>query len=128
DQLLAQALFVRVDAYMDLKQNTRATDALVQLLETRGGDEGARIIYDLLTRLNDDFEAARQAGNRQEMEALAAARAVLTGHLVTWAQQSKPEMVYQYRVYDAESQAQAARLTDDPARRRELLEDRKSVV
>ncbi len=126
DQLLAQALFVRVDAYMDLKQNTRATDALVQLLETRGGDEGARIIYDLLTRLNDDFEAARQAGNRQEMEALAAARAVLTGHLVTWAQQSKPEMVYQYRVYDAESQAQAARLTDDPARRRELLEASKA--
>ncbi len=121
DQLLTQALFIRVDAFMDLKQNTQATDALVELLQTRGGDEGAQIIYDLLTRLNNDFEAARQAANRPEMEQLAAARAALTGYLVQWAQTNKKDAVYQYRVYDAESQAQAARLTNDPARRQQLL-------
>jgi hypothetical protein len=126
DQLLSQALFVRVDAFMDLKQNTKATDALVQLLETRGGNEGARMIYDLLTRLNDDFEAARKAGNKAEMTSLASARAELTGYLVKWAEQNKKDAVMQYRVYDAESQAQAARLMEDPARRTELLQAAKT--
>lgn len=124
-QLLGDALFVRVDAYMDLKQNTKATEALINLLNTRGGGEGAQIIYDLLQRLNSDFEQARRQGDKAEMQSLASARAELTGYLVKWAaENSDPKIrdfTYRYRVFDADSQRQAAALTDDPAERTRLL-------
>lgn len=125
-QLLGDALFVRVDAYMDLGQNTQATEALVNLLNTREGSEGAQIIYDLLQRLNQDFEQARADNNREEMRELASARAQLTGHLVTWAAENKDPTIrdytYRYRVFDADSQRQAAVLVDDPDEKRRLLE------
>lgn len=125
-QLLGDALFVRVDAYMDLGQNTQATDALVNLLNTREGSEGAQIIYDLLQRLNQDFEQARTDNNRDEMRELASARAQLTGHLVKWAAENGDpnirDYTYRYRVFDADSQRQAAALVEDPAERRRLLE------
>jgi len=125
-QLLGDALFVRVDAYMELGRNAEATNALVSLLNTRGGSEGAQIIYDLLQRLNQDFEQARRDGDREEMRTLASARAQLTGHLVTWAAENADPNIraytYRYRVFDADSQRQAAALLDDPAERRKMLE------
>src|SRR5690606_1795197 len=100
--------------------------ALVELLEARGGDEGARIIYDLLQRINDDFNTARRLERRDEMAELAAARAQLTGHLVEWARDNPNENIrnftYQYRVFDADSQLQAALLTSDPAQRTQRLQ------
>lgn len=125
-QLLGDALFVRVDAYMDLKQNTRATQALINLLNARGGGEGAQIIYDLLQRLNSDFEQARRQDDTEEMQALATARAELTGYLVKWAAENPDpkirDFTYRYRVFDADSQRQAAALTTDPNERQRLLQ------
>src|SRR5690606_5439588 len=111
---------------MELGQNAQATAALVSLLDTREGSEGAQIIYDLLQRLNRDFEQARRDGDRDEMRTLATARAQLTGHLVTWAAENDDPNIrtftYRYRVFDADSQRQAASLIDDPAERRKMLE------
>lgn len=125
--LIAQAMNVRVLALMDLGRNEEATRTLVALLEKTGGNEGADIVFRLLTRLGSDLERARVADDQPVVRSLARSRAALSGFLVQWAQNhpepSIRESTYRYRVFDAETKRLAAELETDPQRRlRELRE------
>lgn len=123
--LLGHALQVRVNAYMSLKQNMQATQSLVRLLESRQSGEGSRIIYDLLRRLGEDQQAASLAGDLPSQRSIALARATLSEYLVKWAAGNPDETIrrnaYQYRLFDADAQHQAAGLVEDPRQRDELL-------
>lgn len=125
--LLAEALFVRVDSYMDLGQNAKATDALVELLKNREGGQGAQIIFGLLQKLDQDLDQARRHNDRPQMLLLARSRATLSGYLVQWAQTNPDERIrrytYRYRVFDADTMHLAARLEEDPAARIKSLNE-----
>jgi tetratricopeptide (TPR) repeat protein len=124
--LLNGALFTRVQAYMQLGQNTQATQTLLTLLRTRGGDEGASIVYNLLQKLNADLDRARAVGDTELVRELAANRASLSGSLVEWAQTNTDANIkryaYRYQVFDASAKHLAAELDPDPAKRRAGLE------
>lgn len=123
--LLVQALQVRVNAYMALKQNMLAAQSLVKLLQAQPGGQGSRIIYDLLQRLEKDLETAREAGQLEDQRNIATARATLSEYLVKWAagnpDQTIRQHAYQYRLYDAQAQHQAAKLVADADQRKQLL-------
>lgn len=124
-ELLSSVLFSRVQAHMALGQNSDATATLVQLLKTKSGGEGAAIVYNLLEKLNDDLDRAREAGNIDEMRSLASNRAILSGFLVDWAKNNEDPNVnrytYRYSVFDAATKQLAAELEQDPARKKEGL-------
>ena len=86
--LLNGALFLRVQAYMQLGRNNDATSTLVKFLDSTGQNEGAQTVHDLLETLNTDLDHARAAGDTNLMRQLAANRAMLSGFLVKWAQSS----------------------------------------
>jgi hypothetical protein len=121
DELLNEAMYVRVLAYMGAGNYTNATQELVKLLNKTDGSHGAGIVYNLLEKLNADFDRAQQANDRATMAALAKSRAELSGFLVKWAADNKDESIrkytYRYRVFDAETQRRAAELETDPAAR-----------
>jgi hypothetical protein len=120
--LLSEALLIRVQSYMALGQNTQATDALVKLLGTREGGQGAAIVYSLLEKLNADFDQAQAAGDTVAMRTLAKNRAQLSGFLVDWAKNNPDERIkkftYRYRVFEADTKHRAADVEEDPAARR----------
>ncbi len=124
DRLLGEALEIRVQSLMALGQNTRATRELKALLEKTGGQRGAQIVYNLLTRLNDEFDAAQARNDAEDMREIASARAMLTPELVAWASSHPDEDIrkytYRYQVFDAETQRQAAMLQTGEARTRML--------
>lgn len=126
DALLADAMFIRVQSYMALGRNDDATRELVRLLEKTGGEQGAQIVYNLLERLNDEFDRAQADNDLERMRVLARNRADLSGFLVSWAQNNPNprirELTYRYRVFDADTQRIAATLETDPSRRRELYQ------
>jgi hypothetical protein len=119
--LLGEALFLRVDSYMDLGQNAKATEALVELLKTREGGQGARIIFGLLQKLDDDLDEARRRDDRPQMRLLARSRATLSGYLVQWAADNPDERIrrftYRYRVFDADTKLLSAQLEEEAAAR-----------
>jgi hypothetical protein len=119
-------MYVRVLSLTDLGRNQEATRTLVGLLEKSGGAEGAELTYNLLTRLNDEFDRARAAGDVAAQRSLATARAELSGYLVTWAAAHPDpkikELAPRYRVFDAETKRTAAALDPDPASRKAGLE------
>lgn len=125
-QLTAQAMNLRVLALMDLGRNQDATKTLVALLEKTGGAEGADVVFRLLTRLNEEFDSARAAGDMNASRNIARSRAELSGFLVTWAEKNPdPKIksyVFRYRIFDAETKRLAADLEPDPAERRRGLE------
>jgi tetratricopeptide (TPR) repeat protein len=125
--LLSEALFLRVDSYMDLGQNAKATDALVELLKTREGGQGARIIFGLLQKLDHDLDEARLRDDRQQMLLLARSRATLSGYLVQWAADNPDERIrrftYRYRVFDADTRLLSAQLEEDPAAKNKGLHE-----
>lgn len=125
--LLGEALFLRVDSYMDMGQNAMATDALVELLKTREGGQGAQIIFGLLQKLDQDLDAARREGDRQQMRVLAQSRATLSEYLVQWAADNPDDRIrrftYRYRVFDADTKLLAAQLEEDPAARSKGLHE-----
>jgi hypothetical protein len=117
DQLVNEAMYIRVQSMMDVEQYTQATAELVKLLGKTEGGQGAQIVYNLLEKLNADFDRAQESGDRPAMKALAKSRAQLSGFLVEWAA-NNPEpnikkFTYRYRVFDAETQRRAAELEDD---------------
>lgn len=119
--LVAQAMNVRVLALMELGRNEEATRTLVALLEKTGGNDGADIVFRLLTKLNADFDRAKATGDAAAVRSLARSRAELSGFLVQWAQ-SHPDpairdSTYRYRVFDAETKRLAAELETDAAAR-----------
>jgi hypothetical protein len=121
--MLNRALFLRIKSLMGAERYDEATRALVGLLEKSGGQQGQEIVFDLLSRLNDDFGEAEAANDHNQMRTLAQNRARLSGFLVGWARDNKnPDIkkrLYSYSVYDAESKLRAGTLTKD----RKQLED-----
>ncbi len=121
DELVAEALFIRVNSQMAVGKNAEATASLLQLLQTKGGDQGAAIIFGLLKKLESDLDAVRKAGDREKAKSLLDARAALSGPLVEWARTNKDERIrkytYQYMVFDAATKQQAAMAEPDLAKR-----------
>lgn len=120
-ELVAQAMNLRVLSLMELGRNEEATRTLVALLEKTGGNEGADIVFRLLTKLNADFDRAKAAGDAPAVRSLARSRAALSGFLVQWAAAHPDpgirESTYRYRVFDAETKRLAADLEAEPSRR-----------
>jgi hypothetical protein len=126
DSLLNEAMYVRVQSYMAAEQYTQATQELVKLLNKTQGAQGAQIVYNLLQKLNADFDRAAADNDRPAMRSLAKNRAQLSGFLVNWAAENKDPNIkrytYRYRVFDAETQRRAAELEEDPQARRQGLQ------
>ncbi len=125
--LLAQAMTLRVNAYMSTGDDAAATRTLVALLDKTGGSEGADIVFNLLTRLNADLERARAANDMGRVRSIAQNRASLSGFLANWAKNHADPRVrkfaYRYALFDAETHRMAADLEPDSAKRRALQED-----
>ena len=121
DDLSAEAMFIRVHALMALGRNTEATQSLLQLLQSKSGDQGAAMIYSLLTKLDADLDIARKAADGERVKSLLEARAALSGPLVDWARSNKQDSIrkatYRYMLYDADTVEQAAMAQSDPAGR-----------
>ncbi len=115
--LVNEAMYIRVQSYMAAEKYTDATQELVRLLNKTEGAQGAQIVYNLLEKLNADFDRAQQANDSAAMKSLANSRAQLSGFLVDWAANNKDpnirKFTYRYRVFDAETQRRAADLKDD---------------
>ncbi len=124
--LLFEALSLRVSAQMQLGQTIAATDALVQLLKTKQGNEGPALVFDLLKKIDTDTDRAKAAGDTSQVRQLANNRAILSGFLVTWAEKNPDEKIKaltpRYKVFDASTKKLAAELSDDPAARKAGLE------
>jgi hypothetical protein len=120
--LAADAMLIRVQSYMAAGRYSDATQELVQLLNKTEGGQGAQIVYNLLEKLNTDFERAQAAGDADQMRVLAKNRAQLSGFLVDWAANNKDANIqrftYRYKVFDADTQRLAAVLENDPAARK----------
>jgi hypothetical protein len=123
--LLGQALNLRVAAYMAAADTSKATDTLVQYLNTVGGNQGLQTVYNLLTQLNKELDHAQAAADAPRIKELTDDRAALTPFLVQWASSNiNPDITkftYRYRVFDAATQKQAAELESNPASRQEKL-------
>jgi len=123
--LINGALFLRVQAYMQLGRDNDATQTLVQYLNATSAAEGEQTVHDLLATMNNQMDKARAAGDTAAETALANDRATLSGFLVKWANDSADAKIhgyaYTYRRFDADVKRQAAELqTDPPARQRDL--------
>src|SRR5581483_11313897 len=116
-------MYIRVQCYMSSGQYNDATRELVSLLNKTEGGQGAQIVYNLLDKLNADFDRAEQANDLAAMKTLAKNRAQLSGFLVDWAANNKDpgirKYTYRYRVFDAETQRRAAELEDPASAARE---------
>jgi hypothetical protein len=125
-EMLNRALFLRIKSLMGSGQYDEATRALVALLEKTGGQQGQEIVFDLLSRLNDDFGKAEAANDAKSMAAIAQNRARLSGFLVNWARTNKNPDInkrwYSYAVYDAESKLRAGMLSKDEKQLRDALD------
>ncbi len=128
DNLMGDALYLRVRSYMALGQNTKATEAHLSLLKAKGGAEGAEITFTLLRNLDDEFEAARKNDDQERMKKLAEARAALSGPLVQWAKNNSDQKIrqytYRYMVFDATTKTQLAELESGQARTEALNQAR----
>jgi tetratricopeptide (TPR) repeat protein len=126
NNLLGEALFIRVNALMSLKRSDEALENLGRFLEARSGDDGIRIVYEMLENLNKEFQQAQQNGNTSRMAEVAGHRAKVSGYLVDRVSKSKrPEIVKllpKYRMFEAGALQQAAVLEKDEAKRRGYLQ------
>ena len=124
--LLGQALLIRVQALISTGDTSKATGALVALAERRPEQAGG-IVYNLLTKLDEDITAAEASGNADRAAELKRNQAALTPFLVSWSKENKnPEIRkswYRYSVFDADTQYKAADSTADKAKRDELLKN-----
>lgn len=120
-QLLGEAMFTRIQANMQLGRSDEAVEGLVQLLNKSGGEQGATIVFNMLSKLEADFSAAETANDRPRMAKLQADRAALTPYLVKWSENNPraeiAKSAYSYRVYDAETQRLAAEFVEDEGQR-----------
>jgi hypothetical protein len=123
--LISGALFLRVQAYMQLNRNNDATKTLVEYLNATSANEGAQTVHDLLATLNTELDEARTSGDAAQIRQLADNRAMLSGFLVKWADGSQDPKIhgyaYIYRRFDADTKRLAGELETDPtARQRDL--------
>jgi tetratricopeptide (TPR) repeat protein len=126
NNLLGEALFIRVNALMSLKRSDEALANLGKFLETRSGDDGIRIVYEMLESLNKEFQQAEQNKNQGRMAELAGHRAKVSGYLVDRVTRStNPEVKKlegKYRMFEAGALQQAAVLEKDEKKREGYLE------
>jgi hypothetical protein len=129
-ELLSEALFDRVNAYMDLGQLDQATGALVGLLD-KAPDSASRLVRQMLEKLDAQYARADIAHDENEMREVATNEAKLTGFLADWATKSSDpkihQIAYQYRVYDANTKRKAGTLDQDPQTRLKNLEAAKAL-
>ena len=127
ETLLGEAMFLRVQSYMQLGQTDQAVKQLVELLQTSGGERGQQVVFNMLSKLESDFTQAQVAGDRPRMAQLQGNRAALTPYLVQWARTSTDaninKFTYSYRVYDAETQRLAADFITDASQQRTKREE-----
>jgi hypothetical protein len=120
--LISGALFLRVQADMQLGRNDEATKTLVKYLSTTNANEGAQTVHDLLAILNTELDEARRQGESEShIRQLADNRAMLSGFLVKWAADSNDGKIHSYAYvygrFDADTKRLAAELEADPAAR-----------
>ena len=129
-ELLAEALFVRVNAYMDVGQLDQATGALVGLLD-KAPDSAPGLVRQMLEKLDGQFARADIAHDNTAMREVATNEAKLTGFLADWATKSQDpkihDFAYKYRVYDADTKRKAGTLDEDPQLRQKHLEAAKAL-
>ena len=117
--LVGDAMLTRVNAHMAMGDLKAATQALVDLLNTTGGEQGADYVRGLLDRLDKDLDKAQAAHDTKTMREVAKSEATLSGFLVDWAKNNpNPEIknfTYQYMVFDARTKRLAGSLEEDPA-------------
>jgi hypothetical protein len=125
EELLKQALSLRVQANIALGNNTEAANQLIDYLKTAGGAQGADMVRGLLILLGDDLDRAQAGGDLTAARKIADDRATLSDFLVNWAVNNPDvkvkEIAYQYSVYDANAHRVAASLLADPAARADAL-------
>jgi hypothetical protein len=123
--LLGEALFIRVNALMSLGRADDALGDLGKFLETRSGDEGIQVVYDMLESLNKELQQAQQDGDEQRVAELAGNRARVSGYLVDRVSKSQNAQVRallpRYRMFEAATLQLAASLEKDQAKRTEYL-------
>jgi hypothetical protein len=123
--LLAEALNLRVQAYMSAGDLNASTNALLGYLNAVGGNEGLQAVYKLLTKINNELGQAQNLGDQERVKQLADDRAALTPFLVQWAASNpNPDIrrfEYRYRVFDAATQQLAASLEGNPKVRHDKL-------
>lgn len=119
-------LLLSVRARMALGQDADAAADLLEYVKGQGGDQGAAMIITLLNRLDAELEQAKAANDSARIKRQLEARASLSGPLVNWAQSSRePDVrrhLYQYRVFDAAAQMQAALAEGEPRQRTQRLQ------
>src|SRR2546421_4622749 len=124
--LIGEVLFIRVNALLSLGKTDEAMESLGKYLETKSGDEGIRIVYDMLEALNKEFEQAERDKNEVHMAELAAHRAKVSGYMVQRVAKSNnaelKKLLPRYEDFEAVALQKAALLEKDPARHREYLE------
>jgi len=123
--LLNGAMFLRIEAYMQLGQSNDATQTLLKYLNTATPKEGAQAVHDLLETLSAQLQQAKVAGNQTQIRQISDNRAMLSGFLVKWAWQSTDPNahanLYIYRRFDADSKRLAAESDTDAAQRQKDL-------
>ncbi|HEV8379701.1 MAG TPA: hypothetical protein VGP99_12685, partial [Tepidisphaeraceae bacterium] len=123
--LIGEVLFIRVNALLSLGKTDEAMESLGKYLETKTGDEGIRIVYDMLEALNKEFDQAERDKNEARMAELAAHRAKVSGYMVQRvARTSNAELkklLPKYEDFEATALQKAALLEKEPAKRREYL-------
>lgn len=128
--LLAEALFVRVNAYMDIGQLDQATGALVGLLD-KAPASAPDLVRQMLEKLDAEYARADLVNDTKAMREIVTNEAKLTGFLADWATNSKDPKIhqyaYKYRVYDADKKRMAGTLDEDAQSRQKRLEATKAL-
>jgi hypothetical protein len=123
--LLAEALFIRVNAFMDVGNFDEGVKALKGLLAEKKEAAG-NLVAEMLKKLDAQYARADVNNDTKTMREVAINEAKLTGNLVDWANSSTvPEihkLTYRYRVYDANTQRKAGTLNTDEQERVKQLQ------
>ncbi len=124
--IVEQALPLRFQATAAAGQIDEATADLLRLLDSSDAQRGLAFISQFRETLNRAYERAAVRGDRAAMRRVMQTRAAVTPKLVEWIEQSQDpayrRYVYNFRRFNAETQLQAALLTDDAAQRRQSLQ------
>ncbi len=122
--LISQVLLIRVKSYVQTNQVAEGVKE-IQKLAVERPKEAMQIIFDLMDKLNEQVTSAEAAGQTEQVAQLERTRAELTPVLVKLIRESNnPELKkfdYQISVFDADQQRRAAELTQDEAKRTQLL-------
>lgn len=123
--LIGEVLFIRVNALLSLGKTDEAMESLGKYLETKTGDEGIRIVYDMLEALNKEFEQAERDKNEARMAELAAHRAKVSGYMVQRVARTQnaelKKLLPKYEDFEAVALQKAAVLEKDPSKKNEYL-------